>query len=62
MRLALVIALLAPLAVPAADLIPGRLDNWHHWRGPLANGTAPTADPPTTWGDRTNIKWKVELP
>ena len=25
---------------------PGSLDAWHHWRGPLANGTAPNADPP----------------
>ncbi len=38
------------------------LDNWPHWRGPLANGTAPKADPPVTWDAATNIKWKVELP
>lgn len=62
MRLALVIALLAPFAAPAAELIPGRLDNWHHWRGPLAIGTAPNADPPTAWDKQTNIRWKVELP
>jgi outer membrane protein assembly factor BamB len=39
-----------------------RLDNWHQWRGPLANGTAPKGDPPLTWDANTNIKWKAELP
>jgi outer membrane protein assembly factor BamB len=38
------------------------LDNWPHWRGPLANGTAPKGDPPLTWDATTNIKWKAELP
>jgi outer membrane protein assembly factor BamB len=38
-----------------------RADNWPHWRGPLANGTAPKADPPITWDASTNIKWKAEL-
>ncbi len=39
-----------------------RLDNWPAWRGPLANGTAPNANPPVTWDDRTNVKWKAALP
>jgi outer membrane protein assembly factor BamB len=38
------------------------LDNWHQWRGPLANGTAPHGDPPITWDATTNVKWKAELP
>jgi outer membrane protein assembly factor BamB len=38
------------------------LDNWHHWRGPLADGTAPKGDPPVSWDANTNIKWKAELP
>jgi outer membrane protein assembly factor BamB len=37
-------------------------DCWPHWRGPHANGTAPNADPPLTWDDKTNIKWKAPLP
>jgi len=36
--------------------------NWPHWRGPLANGVAPHADPPIEWSQDSNIKWKVELP
>jgi outer membrane protein assembly factor BamB len=36
--------------------------SWPHWRGPLANGVAPHADPPVEWDEQTNVKWKVELP
>lgn len=36
--------------------------NWPHWRGPLANGVAPFANPPITWDADTNIKWNVKLP
>ena len=36
--------------------------NWPQWRGPFQNGVAPSADPPTTWSESQNIKWKVALP
>jgi outer membrane protein assembly factor BamB len=36
--------------------------NWPQWRGPLATGVAPAANPPTTWSETSNIKWKVKLP
>ena len=32
------------------------------WRGPLANGVAPHADPPIEWSETKNIRWKVALP
>jgi len=48
--------------VMAADFDTDKLSNWHHWRGPNADGSAPKADPPTRWDAKTNIKWKVELP
>ncbi len=35
---------------------------WPQWRGPLASGTAPDADPPVAWSESRNIKWKVRLP
>jgi outer membrane protein assembly factor BamB len=44
------------------DSSKARLDNWHHWRGPEANGTAPKADPPITWDKTTNIQWKAAIP
>lgn len=37
-------------------------DNWHRWRGPNADGSSVTADPPIHWGEDKNIKWKVEIP
>ncbi len=37
-------------------------DNWPSWRGPNSNGVAENADPPVTWSETKNIKWKVALP
>jgi outer membrane protein assembly factor BamB len=59
------LALLAPFfaaSVRADESAKQRLDNWHQWRGPLANGTAPHGKPPVKWDAKTNIKWKTELP
>lgn len=36
--------------------------NWHYWRGPLATGMALNANPPTTWSETENIRWKVPIP
>lgn len=36
--------------------------NWPQWRGPLANGVAPEGNPPTTWSETENVKWKVKIP
>lgn len=46
----------------AADFDADQYANWHHWRGPDANGTAPKADPPVKWDATTNVRWKVALP
>ncbi len=35
---------------------------WHQWRGPLANGVAPLANPPIDWSEKKNIRWKIQLP
>ena len=37
-------------------------DNWGHWRGPIGNGAASSATPPTEWSSTKNVKWKVEVP
>jgi outer membrane protein assembly factor BamB len=55
------VALLAP-ARADGDQAPDLLDAWPHWRGPLATGEAPRADPPLTWDEKTNVRWKVKLP
>ncbi len=36
--------------------------NWPQWRGPLGNGIAPRANPPTEWSENKNIKWKTPVP
>lgn len=33
----------------------GAESNWHHWRGPNADGSAPAAQPPLSWDAKTNI-------
>lgn len=36
--------------------------NWPQWRGPLATGVAPHANPPVQWSESENVRWKVEVP
>ncbi len=38
------------------------LAQWGQWRGPLATGAAPKADPPVEWSETKNIRWKTKLP
>lgn len=57
----LTLAVTLTASAAAADLDTPKLANWHHWRGPNADGAAPRADPPTKWDANTNIKWKAPL-
>ena len=37
--------------------------NWHQWRGPHATGAAASdANPPLTWSETENVRWKVAIP
>jgi outer membrane protein assembly factor BamB len=54
----LLVFLAGAVAVPAAD---GERF-WPQWRGPLLTGAAPHADPPVSWSEKSNVKWKVEIP
>lgn len=36
--------------------------DWPQFRGPNGSGVAPDAEPPTTWSDSKNLKWKTPLP
>lgn len=36
--------------------------HWPAWRGASASGAAAGGNPPMTWGESENIKWKVEIP
>ena len=59
----LTICIFALAAVAAIASQPeGFEKNWHHWRGPHATGAAIDANPPTTWSETENVRWKVEIP
>jgi outer membrane protein assembly factor BamB len=49
------------LVVLVGSAVAGEGD-WPQWRGPTVNGVAPAGDPPVTWGEGKNVKWKVKLP
>ena len=38
------------------------LHNWPQWRGPLASGVAPQANPPLHWSETNHVRWKIPLP
>lgn len=38
------------------------MHSWPQWRGPLATGEAPHADPPVQFSETENVRWKRELP
>jgi len=46
----------------ATSLARAAENNWPQWRGPLANGTAPGANPPVKWDETTNVRWKTPIP
>ena len=48
--------------VAASPLVAGERASWSQWRGPLATGEAPGADPPIAWSETQNLRWKVALP
>jgi len=48
----------APLPARADELAHG----WAQWRGPLATGVAPHADPPVRWSEGENVRWKSAIP
>ena len=53
---------LLPLWAMAADAPSEFSRNWPQWRGPLGTGEAPHGNPPATWSETENIRWKVAIP
>ena len=35
---------------------------WPQWRGPERTGVSKSANPPVSWSETKNIKWKIEVP
>src|SRR5262245_49951936 len=65
-RLILLLAGLSSLwaeAQPAGAISEtGSQSAWPQWRGPLANGVAPHANPPIHWSETNSVRWKIMLP
>jgi outer membrane protein assembly factor BamB len=59
--LALVATTLPLGQVHADPFEASRPNNWHHWRGPDANGVSTTAKPPVQWSPGNNIQWKTPV-
>ena len=56
------IAATLPLCHAHADQFEeAKPNNWHHWRGPDANGVSTTAKPPVQWSPTNNIQWKMPV-
>jgi outer membrane protein assembly factor BamB len=53
------LSLLFALLVSSVQVSPEA--HWPHWRGPTANGVAPSALP-RAWSDDEGVRWKVEVP
>ncbi|MEM7585621.1 MAG: PQQ-binding-like beta-propeller repeat protein [Acidobacteriota bacterium] len=49
-------------AAGAADAPLDATHQWPMWRGPLGTGVAPHGDPPVTWSEEKNVRWKTPLP
>ncbi len=56
------VALLALPLVSAAEPAGDAELYWPQWRGPAATGVAPHADPPLSWSETENVRWKVPVP
>lgn len=60
-----VLSLLHCVAVPetlGAGAEADGLKYWPQWRGPSWNGVAAEADPPVTWSETENVRWKTPIP
>ena len=56
------LAVLLPVAGADAREAAAEDEGWPQWRGPLATGAAPEADPPVAWSETRNVRWKIAIP
>ena len=59
---AVAVFLLVAGAASGQGAADGKQSGWSQWRGPLATGVAPGANPPVEWSEKKNIRWKVAIP
>ncbi|MEM8953411.1 MAG: PQQ-binding-like beta-propeller repeat protein [Verrucomicrobiota bacterium] len=51
-----------PAVMPAESKVESADDFWPQWRGPHLNGISPNGNPPTTWSEESNVRWKIQIP
>lgn len=61
-RFVSVLLTLASCMPLVGDDAQDRQNTWPEWRGPIATGFAPNADPPTEWSESKNVAWKTRIP
>jgi outer membrane protein assembly factor BamB len=49
------------IALLFSTAVQAQLQNWTHFRGSNLNAISESANPPTTWSETTNIRWKTDL-
>jgi len=59
MRYGLIALVLVTMSFSAMDAQAG---NWPNWRGPTVNGVAGEGNPPISFSETENIKWKIKFP
>jgi len=60
--LSIIVAVVIPVLLVSTAHSDDNHQYWPQWRGPLATGVAPLADPPVEWNESKNIRWKILLP
>jgi len=58
---AVLLLALASSPLRADDGADEALKYWPQWRGPTWNGVAADADPPITWSETENLRWKTPI-
>lgn len=54
--------LLLAITLLSQTLLAQTDDSWTTWRGNDGLGIAHTANPPTTWSENQNLRWRVPMP
>lgn len=60
-KLALISILITVLLLSGKNLV-AQEQNWTHFRGSNLNAISESTNPPTTWSETNNIRWKSDLP
>ena len=60
--LAVLVVLQATVVISSAARSAAYDRNWPQWRGPSGDGLVLHGNPPLTWAENKNVKWKVPIP